>query len=223
MLGLAIVAPCATTAQAPDLRVEHRSVSPVALQDEVTFEVPAGYLLEVRALSDEFDTVLELHPPEGGEPLRNDDDGASTNSRLSTFAASGGRWRAVVSGYAEGAGAYEFRVSLTSPGDVETIAGRLDADAITSPKGGRYRIHEFTVDSPSDVVLEIDAVSAIEDLIAIAPDGQRFTRGHWVRDDDGIQGGSRVELPGERGRWEVLVTSFGPGESGDYRLSILPR
>ena len=325
LLALAVMNPCAVTAQAPDARVERRSLSPTAGQDEISFDVPAGHLLEVRVLSDDFDTILELHSPDGGEPLRNDDDGNSTNSRLSTFAATGGRWRAVVTRYAEGSGDYDFRVSTVSPGEVQTIVGRFDADASVSPKGGRYQVHDFVVDAPVDLLVEIDAATAVQDLLAIAPDGHRHTSGYWgsgaggsltvtgaapgrwqlvvfqdesdygadeyrlhliraapageaerfsgaleegdeqlvrgeffdryyveigdealvdiqvtstefdtflavrppsgtwFQDDDGMQDGSRIELPGERGRWEVIVTSYASGATGAYRLAVIPR
>ena len=49
----------------------------------------------------------------------------------------------------------------------------------------------------------------------------RSPSGEWFRDDDG--GGetdARLELPPMAGTWLVIVTSFGEGETGRYRLVV---
>lgn len=308
--------------QQPGPRIEQR-VLDASGRDEVVFPVPAGRLLEVRALSDEFDVVLELTPPAGGDVLRNDDDGTSTNSRVTAITSEAGDWTAEVSAYQYGSGSYELRVSIVEPLGVEVIDGRFGADDLPSPKGDRYRAHQFTVDSPSDLLVQVAPGGEVGELLAIAPSGQRHAPGYgllggtpqlnladaeagtwqlfavaagsepgdyrlhiaripgagpaeqqagaltaadsvllrgehfdryhidvadesllefeltstefdtflavlppsgtWVQDDDGMDRGSRLELPGEPGRWEVVVTSFGPGETGEYRLDIRRR
>lgn len=318
---LALAAPLSAQQQA-DSRIEQRVLG-AGVRDEVAFDVPAGRLLEVRALSDEFDTVLELVPPTGGEPLRNDDDGMSTDSRVATVTSEAGAWKAIVSGYHDGGGAYELRISSVEPLGVEVIEGRFGPDDLQSPKGDRYRAHRFTVDAPSDLLIQVEPGGEIGELLAISPAGQRhapsfgmfggpaqlrvsdaeagswelftvaagttsgeyrvhvartpgagpaerqvgrltaedsvllrgehFDRyfidvkdesvlefeltsgefdtflavlppsGVWVQDDDGMEQGSRLELAGERGQWEVIVTSFGPGETGEYQLDIRRR
>ena len=315
---LAIAIPAAAQQQAPS-RTEQRVLN-ASGRDEVVFHVPAGRLLEVRALSDEFDAVLELTPPAGGDVLRNDDDGMSTNSRVTAVTSEAGEWTAAVSAYQYGSGPYELRVSIVEPLGVEVIDGRFGADDLSSPKGERYRAHQFALDSPSDLLIQVASGGEVGELLAMSPNGQRHAPGYaqlggtpqlrlsdaeagtwqlfvvaagsetgayrlqiaripgagpaeqqtghltaadsvllrgehfdryfidvtdesmvefevtsaefdtflavlppsgtWVQDDDGIDRGSRVELPGEPGRWEVVVTSFAPGETGEYRLDI---
>lgn len=318
---LSLAAPLAAQ-QAAGSRTEQRVLG-ASGRDVVTIAVPAGKLLEVRALSDEFDVVLELTPPSGGEPLRNDDDGISTNSRISVVTTEGGEWTAAVTAFHDGGGAYELRTSVADPLAVQAIEGRFGAEDQLSPKGERYRAHRFAVEAPSDLIIQAEPAGRVSELLAVSPGGQRHVQGYagmggtpqlritgaeagswelyaiaagsepgayrlqvahaagagpaetrvgqltpadsallrgehfdryfidvtdesivefeltstdfdtflavrppageWVQDDDGMERGSRLELSAKPGRWEVVVTSFSAGETGEYQLNIRRR
>ena len=70
----------------------------------------AGQVVEIKAVSDSFDTVIELLSPDGGGLATDDDGGPGTNSFLQAVLPTTGRYLVRVSAYGIGAGPYDVAV-----------------------------------------------------------------------------------------------------------------
>ena len=93
-----------------------------------------------------------------------------------------------------------------------------DSLTLQSPQllhGEFYRTHPFDLPASATIVFELSS-NSFDPFLAV-----RSPSGTWYRDDDGGLGNdARLELTGEEGRWEVIVTSFRSGETGAYRLTV---
>lgn len=181
-----------------------------------SFEAAAGQRVEVRVTSDDFDTVLEVTPPEG-EALENDDSEDRTNSMISTFASGPGSWRIQVTSYDSEGGDYEVVVSLGAVGTVRNLpGGDLSRSDSVSMKGLRFASQTVRLERPVQLLAEMTAEGFTPQLILVSPGGERFST-------DGSESSARVEIPfAEAGSWRVLASHAAPEDSvGPYTLRLI--
>jgi hypothetical protein len=199
----------------------------------------AGDRVEIALTSDQFDPYVMITGPGGFSGFNDDDpDGnGALNSRLVTTLPTDGVYEITATSYAPGeTGAYRLSVSTPGHDMADTPArpepsggapgGRLSiGDSVTgSLAAGDSRLNsgEFT-DSYTFIGqrgqrVSIDAVSDEFDtyLMLTPPTGDQLDN------DDGPNGlNARIaEVLSQDGEYTVQVTSFAPGETGRYTLSV---
>ena len=107
----------------------------------------------------------------------------------------------------------------TLPGTV-TVTGALNNDCV-SPNfsGGLARYYSFTLETPAAV--EIDLVSTEFDAWLALREGADVEGRGLVQDDDGGQGtNSRIDTALSAGTYTIEATSYGPGETGAFSLTV---
>ncbi len=207
-----------------------------------------GQQLDLRLSSSAFDPYLAIIGP-GGLSEFNDDDpdgGGAFDSRLFVTLPADGDYRITATSYAAGeAGDYRLSVAAAdgraAPGRphrgsyVEDRAGRSDvrdgAIRLGDTVGGALQsgdetldtgefVDTFTFDGRSGQRISAELTSAAFDAYIIL----RTPSGEQLANDDGDSGtDSRLDtLLTEDGEYQVMVTSYAPGESGSYRFSVAP-
>lgn len=210
--------------------------------DEYTFNLNAGSQVHIGLTSSEFDTYLIVQPP-GGESQQNDDLAqGNTNSGIDLQVSQTGPYRVVVTSYRPGeTGNYELRVdgaaggtaattpaansdsgaqtasTTTGSGGFRTITGSL-AQGDGQLQSGEFR-DEFPIDLPAGAHVQLRAHSSQFDTYLIMQPPQ----GEQQDNDDASQGNTDSALEfvaTTAGTYRVLVTSYRPGETGAYELTI---
>jgi len=204
-------------------------------EDLYVIEGHRGQRLQLDLISEAFDPYLVVTGPEGFN-LANDDaaGGDSLNSRIVIQFPSDGQYRVSVTSFRAGeTGAYRLQASapaanvpITAPVAAAPIAigttidGRLgqgDGRESSGAFADRYRFH---AQRGQRVTIAV-ASGKIDTVLQLGrPDGTQD-----VSDDTRIDGhtstDSRLDtVLAEDGDYVVTVTSYRPGEAGDYRLSL---
>ncbi len=207
---------------------------------EMTF--PAGQAVHLEAVSTAFDTYLMVRPPNGQQQDNDDQASGNTNAALD-FVSTGGSYRVMVTSYRPGeVGDYELRVNQggaapsnpgTTPGTTPpatnpggrpataatgaTVTGAL-AQGDSTIQSGEFADHytrTFDVGQPIEIRLTSSQFDPY--IIVTSPSGRQM-------DNDDINGQTRdagVNLPAaEAGEYRIMVTSYRPGEVGNYNLTF---
>ncbi len=224
-----------------DLAQGDRTLQSGEFFDEHTFEWPAGARVHIEAQSTDFDTYLIAHPPSG--PQQDNDDmvpGQSLNAGLDIQTQEAGRWRVLVTSYRPGeTGRYTLVVggapgggtapsptptpSAPSPtpsggGPERVESGNLAQGDRTLRSGEFMDSYRMTFTPRSAVSLRLESSDFDTYLIVRSPSGNQ-------EDNDDLHPGqglnSGLDLPvAEPGEYEVIVTSYRPGETGAYTLRV---
>ncbi len=197
--------------------------------DETTFPAAAGQVIVVELRSTQFDPYLILISP-SGESWDNDDwqDDRSL-SRLQVTADADGQWRALVTSYAPGetgsytglvqvvADAASFADAADGSSDVE-FTGQLGPDSPTLDGTGEYYgVHTFQADAGQSLSIQMSSSAFDPYLVVRSPGGEVWNNDDW-EDSRSL---SRVDVVADvSGAWQVLATSYAPGEQGAYRIDI---
>lgn len=211
--------------------------------DEYTFNLTAGNQVHIGLTSSQFDTYLIVQPP-GGESQQNDDIAqGNTNSGIDLQVSQTGPYRVVVTSYRPGeTGNYELRMegasggaaatpqapanpgadgqvasTTTGSGGFRTITGSL-AQGDAQLQSGEFR-DEYPITLPAGAHVQLRAHSSAFDTYLIMQPPQ----GEQQDNDDASQGNTDSALEfvaTTAGTYRVLVTSFRPGETGAYELTI---
>lgn len=186
--------------------------------DTFTVEVRPGEQLVFDLRSADFDTYLRLRAPSGAEFTNDDYEGATDRSLIALTAEEGGRWTVTATSfYDEETGAYTLAFARGTAGDDRRVEqGTLAAgDAIDA--GGRYTdTYTFEGSPGRRAVIELASDAFDPYLVLRTPSGQ-------LLENDDAEGGldSRIDtLLADTGTYTVEATSYGAGETGDYRLAI---
>ncbi len=185
--------------------------------DTFSIQGQAGQRVEIRLGSDDFDTFLMLENPDGSV-LENDDVyEESSNSALRAVLPAGGEYLVHVTSYdADETGDYRLVIDqiavrgTTEKGRLQEGDETLESDEF---------VDTYTIDASQGEVLDILLVSSDFDpyVIVTAPNGDQY-------DTDDLEIGSSpagIRMPlTQDGTYEIMVTSFESGESGQYYLSI---
>lgn len=193
-------------------------------EDHGEFQGTAGDRVTIRLDSTAFDPALRLITPSGRESA-DDDSGPGQNAALTLVLAESGTHTLVVTTYAPGAtGAYtltlEGGAAPPAPGDLLSVSrsvhGSLGPGDGTTPSGGFVDTHHFEGQAGQAVTVRAQSSDMDTVLTVRTPGGVEF------HDDDG--GGfpnPALALPlTETGIYEVEITTYSPGESGSYSISL---
>jgi hypothetical protein len=220
--------------------------TPVRLGDRVSGNLADGdarldsgehadvYVLDVREPTDlrismessGVDSYLLAFGPNA--MFENDDSGGALNAAVTVTAAPAGSYRIIATSYRAGmTGSYELKVlsSRDAAGSDAPVAGgeeRITNGALASgdrtlSSGEFVDEHRFTWSAGTAVHLEARSTEFDSYLIVRAPSGEQ-------RDNDdqapGIVNAALDFVAQEAGEHRVLVTSYRPGETGNYELVI---
>jgi hypothetical protein len=191
---------------------------------EFTGRVGESVALELH--SDDFDPYLVLLGPTGEVVAENDDAGPDTrSSQVVVELPHPGRYRALVSGYGEAAGAYELMLREIERrplvgADItvgDTVSGRLeDDDGIWLARDTWADAYEFEGRAGDRVDVRLRSTELDSYLLLLDATGAVL-----AEDDDGGGGLDShlvARLPHD-GRYRVVATSFGLDE-GAYDLTL---
>ncbi len=190
-------------------------------RDYFTFEGVEGDIAVVDLRSEDFDSYLILRTP-SGEQFDNDDyEGDISRSFLTLPMTESGTYTVGVTSYESGeTGDYVVRVEIEvddgqGSGTI-TRTGELSADDSTLESGEYTDAYEF-IGRPGDrVTIDLRSDDFDTYVMLVEPSGEQQEND----DADGI-GHSRIETAlSETGIYEVIVTSYEPGEVGSYELVI---
>jgi hypothetical protein len=208
--------------------------------DDHPVRLEAGRRYRLTASSEEFDTILQLLPPGGGDPIaENDDSGANLNSRITLTPEQSGEYTLRVLAFSgEGGGAYQLTAGPVPPlpppnsapgtpvaasgtwslwqGDVAPtdpdIDGRHYDDYLVRFEAGQRRL----------IMVDADAFDPVLEIIPVAGREADPPEVVDVDDDAGVGFNSLLGFSAESsGDYIVRVSALGGEEDGGaYRLWI---
>lgn len=193
--------------------------------DGYTFQANAGDELTAVLTSTSFDTFVLLKAPSGEGWSNDDHENSKDRSELTVTATESGEWTLVVTSYKGGeSGSYQARVDTVEASSVPQAAASGDDQSGTLASGdstldsGEF-VDSFTIKGRQGEHLIVDLRSeAFDTYVALrSPSGEV-----WQNDDhDGSSSRSQVavELP-ETGDYQVMVTSYRPGETGAWTAGV---
>lgn len=201
--------------------------------DWYSFEGTEGQGITINLQSREMDTFLYVRDQWGNTDQNDDISESNYNSQISyTFPSSGSIEICATSYDADTTGPYSIEITSgiqrlegqddpvintadsQSLGQQETIRGRLERGDLELDSGEYYDSYEFSASEGQ--VVEIDMTSDRIDtyLILIEPSGEQID----IDDSDGTSNSYLEHILVESGTYEILCTSYGPGETGAYNL-----
>ena len=197
----------------------------------------AGQAVHIELGSSAFDAYLMVVGPTGRH-WENDDAGGTTDAVLEIELPTAGTYQVVASAFrADGAGAYRLKVSggaRPSTGHVAVSTpsgpppggagpterqGTLQAGDETLPSGEFFDAYTFDWAAGSSVDVRVSSTALDPYVIVTGPGG------YSEQNDDLSQGDRTAGLTvraAQGGQYRVLATSYQPGETGDYRVTITP-
>jgi len=205
--------------------------------DVYSFDGAPGRRALIDLTSPDFDTYLVLQPPRGTNVQNDDFEGDVRHSRIEMDLTEPGVYQVYVTSYAaRETGAYELVMDvgdsggttsaglpLTQPRDAElltldqSIQGTLDRGDQLLSSGEFTDLHVFDGRAGEPVRIDLESTDIDAYLILTTPEGEQI-------DNDDAEAGTtnaRIEfvMP-TTGRYRVQATSYQPGETGAYRLTI---
>ena len=205
-------------------------------EDVFTVQGRRGGRIDLRLGSEDFDSFLVVTGPEGFSLSNDDERSESLDSRLVLEFPTDGAYRVSVTTFRPGeTGRYRLQasqpaagVAVSAPEPAQPIAigatvnGSLAAGDRTLASGEFSDRYRFTARRGTRVRAEVTAGKFDTYLMLRRPDGTQDDN------DDTQVGGetstnSRIDtVLAEDGEYVLVVTSYRPGESGDYRLTLAP-
>ena len=206
-------------------------------EDVFTVQARRGERLDLRLTSEDFDPYLVVTGPEGFSLANDDEPGSDTlASRLVLEFPVDGAYRVAVTAFRPGeTGAYRLiavaaaadaAVSRAEPAEPiaigRTVAGRLEEGDDRLGSGEFRDRYRFAGRRGQRIRAELSAGKFDTYLMLRRPDGSQDDN-----DDTLVDGrtstDSRIDtVLAEDGDYVLVVTSYRPGETGDYRLSLAP-
>jgi hypothetical protein len=186
------------------------------------FTAGAGAQITAELHSTEFDPYIILRSP-SGEQWDNDDwEDRRDMSRVDVTADQEGLWRVQVTTYQpKETGEYQVLVTLTGAGGNEATrtetSGRLSPDDDTLGSGEYYDTHDLEFPPGQRVRIDLSSQEFDTYLIVKPPSGEQLEND----DVEGMTGHSILEFDvTEGGTYLVAVTSYSPGATGSYELTV---
>ena len=191
--------------------------------DAFAYQLQAGQTVTADLRSSEFDTFVGVLNPQGEPAAHNDDhEGSKDRSLVSVVADVSGAWTVAVTSYAAAeTGAYSLDVQVGAAGEaepgVERYSGRLEAGDTTLDSGEYVDGNAFEFQAGEFVVVDLRSTDFDPWLEIRTPGGETF-----VNDDhEGDSSRSQLALTlTETGSYTVFATTYKPGDSGAYDVSI---
>ncbi len=208
--------------------------------DTWTLQGRRGQQLDIRLTSTAFDPYVAISGP-GGFSEFNDDDAEATgsrDSRLRVTLPADGAYTIGATSYEPGeSGAYRLAVlddaggqPSRPPANVgparpaegglmtigQAVGGSLGAGDDTLDSGEYVDSYRFTGRRGQRVSVELTSSAFDAYTMLRTPSGEQFDNDDG---DSGTDSRQQLVLP-EDGEYEVLVTSYRPGETGSYRFTV---
>ncbi len=189
----------------------------------------AGQRVRVSLNSARFDTVLRMTGPDGFE-TENDDapGGQSLDSLIDAVLPADGTYRLIVSAYAdEGGGGFSLATmdpTNPAPGGARAVAlgetanGMLTQSDDRAFDGGFVDYYAFAGRAGQRVTFDLGSSEIDTTLAIFLPNGREEANDDF-RASDGTDSRLSITLP-ETGTYHVAASSFSPGETGGYSLSL---
>ncbi|MEM7414355.1 MAG: caspase family protein [Gemmatimonadota bacterium] len=180
-----------------------------------------GQTLIADLSSGDFDPYLMVIGPDGEQTDNDDYEGDITRSLVSQPLTEAGEYRVVVTSYQPGeSGAYDLMISTGSSSSggaaSRTERGTLSAGDSELSSGEYADAYTFEGRPGEQVTVELESSDFDTYLMVLGPNEFREEN-----DDAGSTSVSRVEAElTELGTYRVIVTTYEPGEVGDYSVSI---
>lgn len=207
-------------------------------EDVYTLQGRRGERVELRLSSDDFDSYLVVTGP-GGYSLSNDDEpggGESLHSRLILELPADGAYRVAVSTFRAGeTGRYRLDATVPAAGAAiaavepaepialgATIEGRLEESDGRLASGEYVDRYRFTARRGQRIRAEVSAGKFDTYLMLRRPDGSQDDNDDSVTDGQASTDSRIDTVLAEDGDYVLMVTSFRPGETGEYRLTLAP-
>lgn len=195
-----------------------------------------GQQIDLRLTSSDFDPYVQISGPNNFSAFNDDDDAGGKNSRLVVTLPADGAYTVAVTSYQAGeSGAYQLSArsaatttvdasSATVPTGTRQVSigtsaeGVLQAGDSTLSSGEYVDSYRFTGRRGQRVAIDLTSAAFDAYAMLVSPSGQQ------IENDDGEDGtNARIEtVLREDGDYVARVTSYRPGETGSYRLSIAP-
>jgi len=193
--------------------------------DVYEFQGGTGDAVVIELLSSDFDTYLVLMAPSGADTQNDDFEGSTTRSRIEKALDETGEWHVLVTSFEAGeTGAYDLAISVTGASAAASVAaagrnerGTLAAGDRELSSGEYYDSFDMSGAGGEFVVIDLRSREFDPYLILVAPSGEQFENDD--HEGDATRSQVAMELP-ETGDYRVLVTSYKPGETGSYTLTI---
>ena len=192
--------------------------------DTHPFQVAGGGQIVLDLRSSEFDPWLGLISPSGERFHNADHEGNGRRSLLTVPEAEAGQWTAIVTSETAGeSGPWTLRIhqggaQTQAASGPRVLTGQLDSGDATLNTGEYLEIHEVDAVPGQRMRVELSATGFDPYLLVVGPHDFK------AEDDDGLedeQGGAALDLTfPEAGTYKVVVTSYEPGDTGDYRLVL---
>ena len=240
------VAGAGETIERGELATGDRTLSSGEFNDEHTLNLVAGQTVHLEARSTAFDTYLIVRSP-GGQQQDNDDQvPGNLNAGLDYVARETGPHQVLVTSYRPGmVGAYELVIRTSGSGAVAPAtppatptpgtptppaappasAGAQQQRGSLAQGDRQLQSGEFNDSYPmqfpvgAPVAIRVESSAFDSYLIVRSPSGHQF-------DNDDFTPGNLnagLDIPAaEAGNYDVMVTSYRPGEVGAYSLTATP-
>jgi hypothetical protein len=190
-----------------------------------------GSRVTIDLVSNDFDTYLALVSP-SGEIVRNDDFGDDTDrSRIDHDVSEAGEYTVYVTSYRAGeSGTYTLNITseasapdARADGDLASISfgqnrdGNLAESDLKLDTGEYYDIFAFEGEAGQSVTINMRSDAFDTYLILSSPGGVKIQND----DHENSSSHSRIEMTlAETGRYRIYATSYQPGKSGNYSVSL---
>lgn len=202
--------------------------------DSYTFQAVPGQQATVDLRSDDFDTYLIVIDPKG-EQTENDDEGGTTRSLVQLTVTEPGEYRVLVTSFQpDETGAYQLDIqvggaaqSVATAGsgqrDVsalqlgQTVTGQLEPGDGQLERGEYRDMYVFDGQAGQTVSIQMTSSEIDTYLGLLLPNDENIGNDDY----EGSQQHSRIDLTlRESGRYRVMATSYGAGETGSYQLTL---
>ncbi len=193
--------------------------------DTYRFEGESGHRALVDVRSSDFDPYLLVRTP-GGEQIDNDDyEGDASRSLLALSLTENGVYEVTVTSYSKGeTGGYTVAIALEGHEPAAQRidrAGALEAADETLITGEYIDAYDFQGWPGQHVAIDLTSDEFDTYLILKDPSGGQVENDD-AEGDDRVGHSSIASDLTQTGMYRVLVTSYEPGETGPYRLTIDP-
>jgi Caspase domain len=200
--------------------------------DAFHFQGRPGDVIRLELRSAEFDTYLMLLGPDDFRRENDDGDEGVGHSMIEVVLPEYGEYTALVTSFEPGeTGAYSLTRDQSAGGeaavaqrDVESIRiggsgqGTLELGDGELESGEWRDLWVFDGESGQNLVAEISSSDFDTFIMLVSPDGQVIDQND---DADGNTNLSRLDISlRESGRYRLVATTFSPGESGSYEVSL---